>query len=450
MANEWRNVYFVGIGGIGMSALARYFNTRGVKVSGYDRTPTALTALLQAEGIEVRFTEDVDSLPEGIDLVVRTPAIADSHLELVYFREQGFPILKRAQVLGALTQGRPTLAVAGTHGKTTVSSMIAHLLHASPVGCTAFLGGIATNYQTNFIGGESENAVVEADEYDRSFLHLHPDIAVITAVDPDHMEIYGDLAAIEDAFLEFSSQIKPGGALVLRHGLPIEARVSPDRLYTYGTNEAGADFQARNLQFGGRVCGFDLISPVENISGLRLKVPGYHNVENATAAIAVAQLMGAGADDIRKALSSYEGVARRFEYVIDTPELVFIDDYAHHPKEVEAVLTSVRDLYPDRRITAVFQPHLFTRTRDFADEFAASLSLADEVMLLDIYPAREEPIEGVTSTMLIERMRDCKRDLVSKDELTRRLLDRRPQVLLTIGAGDIGALIGPLARRLGQ
>jgi UDP-N-acetylmuramate--alanine ligase len=448
MISQWRKVYFVGIGGIGMSALARYFNARGVAVSGYDRTPTPLTARLQSEGIEVRFDIDVATLPTDVDAVIRTPAIGDAHLELVFFRERGIPVYKRAEVLGAITSASRTLAVAGTHSKTTVSSMIAHLLASSPVGCTAFLGGVAANYGSNFIGGTSDNAVVEADEYDRSFLHLHPALAVITAVDPDHLEIYGDLSAIEDSFVQFTNQIESGGALVLRHGLHVRSRIRTDRVYTYGIDEPEADFIATNLRFDGRTCYFDVRSPIASLTDLRLEVPGYHNVENATAAIAIAQLMGAEQADIAAALATYLGVARRFEYIVDTADLVFIDDYAHHPREVEAVLTSVRAMYPGRRITAIFQPHLFTRTRDFAAEFADSLSLADETLLLDIYPAREEPIEGVTSQMLLERMNGSEHALVSKEALQEHLLAKRPDVLLTIGAGDISALVGPLSGAL--
>ena len=444
------HLYFVGIGGIGMSALARWFRHYGCTVAGYDRTPTSLTDALVSEGIVVHFDDAVSRIPAPFRtpsdrvLVVYTPAVPADHQELNYFRTHGFTLLKRSQVLGMLTQNLFTVAVAGTHGKTTTSSMIAHVLTEGGRNCTAFLGGITQNYNTNLLLGNAAAGepvmVAEADEYDRSFLALYPDVAVVTSMDADHLDIYGTHDELKKSFRDFVAQIKPGGRLFRREGLPLTAAVETVDFALDGS----AGYAARNVRQEGHTFRFDVATPAGDLEGFSLQMPGFHNVENATAATAVALHLGLEADVIKKALASFRGVKRRFEYVLVNDKNVFIDDYAHHPTEIEAFLRSVRALYPGRHVTAVFQPHLYSRTRDFADGFAQSLELADRLLLLEIYPARELPMPGVTSEMILEKVRLADKALCPKSELLRRLQEVPLDVLVTIGAGDIDKYVRPI------
>lgn len=447
-------VYFIGIGGIGMSALARWFNTNGYQVAGYDRTPSSLTDQLEAEGIAVHYEDEVNAIPTAFRekvsdiLVVYTPAVPANSKELNFFRENGHSLKKRSQVLGLLTQNLFTIAVAGTHGKTTTSSMVAHVLKASGNDCTAFLGGITQNYQTNLLlsnarSTEESVVVVEADEYDRSFLTLYPDIAIINSVDPDHLDIYGDPDAVTSSYNEFIRQIKPGGKLVVKKGLPLTFPKDNIRVFEFSGSEE-ADFRALNIRIKDASFWFDVQTPDSFIPDVQLQVPGFHNVENALAAMAVAIQIGIPVDKIKEAICTFKGVKRRFEYIIKSTYLVYIDDYAHHPAEVEALLKSVRALYPDKKISAVFQPHLYTRTRDFADGFASSLSLADQVLLLDIYPARELPIEGVSSQLIFDRITSPEKIMCSKNNLLEYLNNSKIEVLITMGAGDIDQCITPI------
>ncbi|MBA2663160.1 MAG: UDP-N-acetylmuramate--L-alanine ligase [Bradymonadaceae bacterium] len=446
--NDFKRLYFIGIGGIGMSALARYFHHRGARVCGYDRSPSVLTAELEAQGIGVQFDGARSQAPADVDLVVITPAIPEHHPQLRFYREQGYAIKKRAELLGEVTESMFTIAVAGTHGKTTTSAMIAHILKRSPLDCTAFLGGICTNYASNFLAGPGNVAVVEADEYDRSFLHLRPNVAIITSTDADHLEIYGDAQAMQDAFVEFCGRIVDGGTLFMRHGLPIASRIGLPNSRTYAWCPRGSDYHARAIRMEGATCYFDVKSPVEYISDLALRMPGYHNIENAVAAVAVTQALGVSARLIRDALGSFRGVKRRFEFVCDSPELVFIDDYAHHPTELRALLGGVRAIYPRRKITLVFQPHLFSRTRDLAAGFAESLALADELILLDIYAAREEAIAGIDARWLLDQIPMRNRSHCTLEQLAQRLQSSELDVLVTAGAGDIGQQIDSLKAAL--
>ena len=446
------SVYFLGIGGIGMSALARWFRHNGKAVSGYDRTATPITDALQSEGIAVHFEDDtalitprVKRAKEGV-LVVYTPAIAADHREKSWLAQQGYEMMKRAEVLGSITRNMKTIAVAGTHGKTTTGSMIVHLLKTAGIDCAGFLGGIATNYNTNMILNEAEEsvAVVEADEFDRSFLTLSPCMAVVTAMDADHLDIYGDKDSLKTSFRQFVGQINSGGKLFAKAGVGSRI-VGENPAYQhrdYGLSEA--TISAENLRIEEVSFVFDYVDGREMIEGIRLNVPGYHNVENMLASIAVARSFGANEEAIRQGAGSYAGVKRRFEYVIKTDDLVFIDDYAHHPAEIKAFLQSVRDLYPEKKLTAVFQPHLFTRTRDFAEGFSKSLSLAHELIMLDIYPAREAPIAGVTSEMILKKVAPEKKMISSKEALISNLINWQPEVLLTFGAGDIDQLVQPI------
>ena len=441
--NSLRSVYFVGAGGIGMSALLRYFLSKGKNVGGYDRTPSELTAKLIEEGADIHYEECVDLIPmpfrdRETTLVVYTPAVPSDHAELVYFRENGFEIQKRAQVLGLLTRTERGLCVAGTHGKTTTSTMAAHLLHQSHVGCNAFLGGISKNYGTNLLLSEtSDFVVIEADEFDRSFHHLTPYASVITATDADHLDIYGTHEDYVLGFRKYSSLIRPGGFLVIKKGLESVADVQEGvTVYTYSI-DAG-DFHAENIRIGGGEIVFDFVSPLGNVSGIQLGVPVYVNIENGVAAMALAQIAGATADELREAMPKFRGVDRRFDFKIKNDRIVFLSDYAHHPEEIRQSASSLRMLYPDRKLTAVFQPHLYTRTRDFYEEFAESLSLLDEVILLDIYPARELPLPGVTSRLIYDRLRPgVERCLCKKEELLELLAGKKLDVLVTLGAGDV-------------
>ena len=449
------SVYFVGIGGIGMSALARWFKHNGKRVSGYDRTPTELTSRLAQEGIEIHFTDDINLIDAEVkanaegSLIIYTPAIPKDHSELNWLRDNDYEVLKRSQVLGIITQNMRSVAVAGTHGKTTTSSMVVHLLKESGFDVAGFLGGISANYDTNMILNDSSEAiaVIEADEFDRSFLTLHPEWAVVTAADADHLDIYGHKDALKDSFRDFIKKIKKEGKLFVKNELATEL-ISDESLNYEGYALANASITAENIRFEDASFIFDYKNGEKTIEGIRLNVPGYHNVENMLAAISVSRHLGADEDSIKKAVESYRGVRRRFEFIIKRDDLIFIDDYAHHPVEITALLRSVRDLFSGKKLTAVFQPHLFSRTRDFAAEFSESLSLADEVILLDIYPARELPMEGVNSEMLMANI-SCDRKMISsKGSLIENIKAWQPEVLLTIGAGDIDKLVQPIKSAL--
>ena len=435
------SIYFIGIGGIGMSALARYFKSRGANVSGYDRSETPLTIQLVAEGISIHYHEAVEEIPKEVDVVVYTPAIPANHSELVYYQTNGYQVVKRSDVLQWITEQSFNICVAGTHGKTTVSTMIAHLLRHSNYGCNAFLGGIAANYNTNFWSSTREVSVIEADEYDRSFLKLSPDIAVITAVDPDHLDIYGTAEEVEKAYEAFSKKVKHGGVLVKQKGIESSVQLLADTTYTYSGKELTADVYATNIRVVNGSYHFDVTGASCNIPQLILSMGGLHNIENAVAAITVANQLGISADAIRNALADFKGVKRRFEYKIREEGQVLIDDYAHHPEELRALITGVKSIFPDQRITLVFQPHLYSRTRDLCDAFAESLDLADEVILLPIYPARELPMEGVSSEMIFEKMQHAAVQILSKADCLQRIVRERPSLLVMAGAGDIDQLI---------
>ncbi|MBO0950469.1 UDP-N-acetylmuramate--L-alanine ligase [Fibrella forsythiae] len=441
-----RNVYFLGIGGIGMSALARWFLVNGYTVAGYDRTATPLTNALASEGVSIHFEEDVEQIPAEFrnnpeqTLVVYTPAVPKTHAEYIYLTENGFTLQKRSQVLGWLAGRMTTIGVAGTHGKTTTSSMVAHLLRQAGVNCAAFLGGITQNYGTNFLLNEPADdlskviCVVEADEFDRSFLTLFPQYAIVTSTDADHLDIYGDHNSVLDSFAAYVSQIKPSGILFQREGLDLADKTAA-QVRTYSLHKGM--YHAANLRIEKARFVFDLIYPGGTINDVRMMIPGFHNVENAVAAGAVALETGVSPEAVREGLNTYRGVKRRFEYILDTDEIVFIDDYAHHPAEVQAFLSSVKALYPDRELTVIFQPHLFSRTRDFAEGFAESLSLADNLILLDIYPARELPIEGVTSDLILRNVTSQSKQISTKEALPGVLREIKPSLLVTVGAGDI-------------
>ena len=441
--NTLKAVYFIGAGGIGMSALVRYFLSKGKTVGGYDRTPTELTRKLEEEGASIHYEDNVEGISQDFldaqtTLVVYTPAIPAEHKELTFFRQQGFEVQKRAQVLGMLTRTERGLCVAGTHGKTTTSTLAAYLLDHSHVGCNAFLGGISKNYGTNLLLSDtSDFVVIEADEFDRSFHWLTPYASVITATDSDHLDIYGDHAAYVESFRKYTSLIRPDGYLIVKKGIDLTPDVQPGvTVYTYATNEG--DFHATNIHTGNGEITFDYVSPLGNINGIRLGVPVYVNIENGIAAMALAQIAGATADEIRAAMPGFRGVDRRFDFKLKNDRIVFLSDYAHHPAEIRQSVYSMRMLYPDRKITAVFQPHLYTRTRDFYKDFADSLSLLDEVILLDIYPAREEPIAGVSSRLIYDHLRPgIERSLCHKEDLLDTLRNKKLDVLITLGAGDI-------------
>lgn len=447
-----KSIYFIGIGGIGMSALARYFRHLGAQVHGYDRTPTDLTRALEAEGMHIHYEEDVRYIPERVDLVVWTPAVPQEHAELAWFRRHGYPVLKRAELLGLISRSKRCLAVAGTHGKTTTSSLLTWLARRAGVDTTAFLGGIAVNFDSNFVLGSGEWVVVEADEYDRSFLQLEPELAVIHSLDPDHLDIYGSPQAVVEAYSRFARQIKPGGVLLYKHGLPLEEvaaelRNSGRRVLTFGI--AAGNYRAANLCAKDGYTLFDLSTDTEHWKGLRLALPGKHNVENAAAAWAAVHAAGLFSPALPDALAHFAGVKRRFEFVVRRPDVIYVDDYAHHPTELEATIQAARWLFAGKKITGAFQPHLYSRTRDFAAAFAAALDQLDTCYLLPIYPAREQPIEGVSSDLLFNQM--CLSDkklLPTKEALLEEIRLRRPEVLLTMGAGDIDTLAKPLAQLL--
>ncbi|HEV7381537.1 MAG TPA: UDP-N-acetylmuramate--L-alanine ligase [Dyadobacter sp.] len=450
---DWKYIYFVGIGGIGMSALARWFKSNGFHVAGYDKTATVLVNTLVQEGIPVNLEDEVTAIPAEFiadpdqTLVIYTPAVPVQHKQMLYFRDHNFLILKRSQVLGILTKNLRTVGVAGTHGKTTTSSMVAHILRDAGVNSTAFLGGITQNYATNLLLNEpTENlesvvCVVEADEYDRSFLTLFPEIGIVTSTDADHLDIYGKHEAVLESFKEYVSQIDDHGVLFMRHGLEL-ADSTKAKVFTYSLHEG--DYHAADIRIENARFVFDIIHPDGVIGGIGMVIPGYHNIENSIAAAATALYLGVTPENVKKALESYRGVKRRFEYQVETNDIVYIDDYAHHPSEIEAFLNSVKALYPGKHITAIFQPHLFTRTRDFADGFAKSLSIADRILLLDIYPAREMPIEGVNSELLLGKIEISDKRMVSKEEILQTLSDISSEIVVTIGAGDIDTLVGPI------
>lgn len=441
--NAIKAIYFIGAGGIGMSALVRYFLSKGKKVGGYDRTPSELTEKLIEEGALIHYEDNVDLIEEDFrdkqtTLVVYTPAIPASHTEFVWFKEQGFIIQKRSQVLGMLTRSGKGLCVAGTHGKTTTSTMAAHLLHQSHVECNAFLGGISKNYGTNLLlSDKSEYVVIEADEFDRSFHWLTPFATVITATDADHLDIYGTKEAYLESFAHYTSLIQPGGALIMREGIELNPRQQKGvNLYTY-SREKG-DFHAENVRIGNGEIVFDYISPLGNIKNIQLGVPVAINIENGIAAMALAQLSGATPEEIKEAMASFHGVDRRFDFKIKNDKVVFLSDYAHHPEEIKQSILSMRALYADKKLTGIFQPHLYTRTRDFYQEFADSLSLLDEVILTEIYPARELPIEGVSSQLIYNHLRPgIEKSICRKEDITTILKKKKIEVLMTLGAGDI-------------
>lgn len=438
-----KSVYFIGAGGIGMSALVRYYLAKGLNVGGYDKTPSELTEQLIKEGAQIHYEDNISAVPECFKqkedtLVVYTPAIPAEHGELVYFQTNGFNIKKRAQVLGLLTQEHKGLCVAGTHGKTTTSTMTAHLLHQSHVDCNAFLGGISKNYGTNYILSEkSDYVVIEADEFDRSFHWLRPYMTVITATDPDHLDIYGTKEAYLESFRHYTTLIQPGGALIIHKGLEMKANVaSTVKVYEYSRNEG--DFHAENIRIGGGEVVFDFVSPISNIKDVKLGVPISINIDNGVAAMAMAQLNGVSNEEIKRGMESFRGVDRRFDFKVKTDKMVFLSDYAHHPNEINQSVKSVRELYKDKKIAAIFQPHLYTRTRDFYKEFADSLSLLDTVYLCDIYPAREQPIPGVTSKIIYDNLRDgMEKYLIHKEDILNIAKTGDFEVLISLGAGDI-------------
>lgn len=467
--NDIKAVYFVGIGGIGMSALARFFNEKGVKVSGYDKTGTVLTAQLEAEGIEVMLEDEVDRIPKDVQLVVYTPAIPKEHKGYQYYLQNGYSVVKRSDVLQIITQSSLNICVAGTHGKTTISTMTGHLLCHSGFGCNAFLGGIAVNYNRNFWASDNNVCVVEADEYDRSFHKLSPDIAVITSMDADHLDIYGTAEAMEEAFIEFTRKIKPDGWLISKYGLKRTNDLVADNHISYHLRNPNATVYAKNLQVKNGGYLFDAVVKEWVLNDVQLNIGGLHNVENALAAIAVAHILKIDDEKIRDAVAAFKGVKRRFEYVIAPGEadVVFIDDYAHHPEELRALITGARSLFGEKKLSLVFQPHLFTRTRDLADGFAEMLDLADEVYLLPIYPARELPIDGVTSELILNKMKLEKKQVITKEELLAKVQQLVREdfnlsgdsssplgggwegaVFITAGAGDIDAMLPELKKIL--
>ncbi len=449
--NNIKEVYFIGIGGIGMSALARYFKARGAKVSGYDKTETALTKQLMQEGIAVHYEDDEKHIAKDAGLVVYTPAIPKGHKGLLYYQQGGYTLLKRSEVLGEITKSSFNICVAGTHGKTTITTMTAHLLRHSGYGCNAFLGGIAANYNSNFWSSERNVCVVEADEYDRSFLKLHPDIAVIGAMDADHLDIYGTEDEMQQAFIDFAGKIKKGGVLFSKRGLIRENELKADHHFTYSLQNNNADVYAANIsnKEGGYV--FDVHIKGEWLKNIELNMGGLHNIENAVAAISIAKQVGIEDERIKAAVAAFKGVKRRFEYIIppsDNNTTVYVDDYAHHPAELEALIKGAKLLFADKKCTVVFQPHLFSRTRDFAETFAASLDLADEVILLPVYPARELPVEGVSSKLIFDKMKNENKHLMDKEAalswIKNKYDQNKPNLLITAGAGDIDQLAQPV------
>lgn len=449
--NSYKNIYFIGIGGIGMSAIAKYYKFKGCNVSGYDKTPSELTGELIAEGIGVHYEDNTDFIPKDVEntLVVYTPAIPHDLKELLYVQEHGYTLLKRSKTLGEIAKGQRCLAVAGTHGKTTTSTLLAHIFTDSKVGCSAFLGGISKNYDTNLLVSHNPTIVAEADEFDRSFLQLFPEIAVITAMDADHLDIYGDLKHVHEAFQAFAGQVS--GTVITKLGLDITPNHTKARIMRYSYNDPRADFYADNLRKDE--CGyftFNLKYPDGVIKDCRVGVPGWVNVENAVAASAIALVYGIDPEAIRHALGTFLGVKRRFDIHVNRPGCAYIDDYAHHPNEISTAISSMRDIFPGRRLTAIFQPHLYTRTRDFADEFAKALSAVDKLILLDIYPAREEPIPGVSSRLIFDKVTAPEKVLLKKEMLMKYLEDEKIDTLITFGAGNIDRFIPQITDMLSK
>ena len=443
-----KRIYFLGIGGIGMSALARYFNARGVNVSGYDRTETVLTKQLASEGIAIHYEDHTGLIDKEAELVVYTPAIPKDHQELNYLLHHAYTVVKRSDVLGMITNSSFNICVAGTHGKTTTSTMIAHILRDSGYGCNAFLGGIAANYNSNFWSHERNVCVVEADEYDRSFLKLSPDVAIITAMDPDHLDIYGTAENVEQAFIDFSARVKDGGLLLSKYGLKRGRELKARNHKTYHLQEAAADVHAADIRVNSGSYTFHVVATEWTLTDVALNMGGMHNIENMVAAITVAKHLGIDDEKIRSAVGSFKGVKRRFEFIVKKDDRVFIDDYAHHPDELRALITGAKKMFTGKKCTVIFQPHLFTRTRDFADGFAESLDLADELVLLPIYPARELPIAGVTSQMILDRMKNTNRQLIEKERLAEWVKANKTELLITAGAGDIDTLVEPIKNSL--
>ena len=439
-----KNIYFIGIGGIGMSAIARYYNAKGFNVSGYDKTPSPLTESLENEGIQVHYEDNTDFIPKDKEntLVIYTPAIPKDMGELVYVQKQGYRVIKRSQMLGEITRGQRCMAVAGTHGKTTTSTLLSHIFTASGEGCSAFLGGISKNYDSNLLIHENDVVAVEADEFDRSFLQLFPEIAVITSMDADHLDIYGDEAHIRQAFKDFASQVS--GTVIAKYGLDITTEDTNAKIMTYSYGKAEADFYAEPLENGH----FNLHYPGGIIEDCVVGIPGWVNIENATGAAAIGLTYGLDPQKVKEAIASFSGVKRRFDLQVKKEDCVYIDDYAHHPEEISAALSSIRNSYPEMKLTAVFQPHLYTRTRDFAPEFAQALSKADKLILLDIYPAREEPIPGVTSEIIFNDVTCKEKVLLKRAELMDYLKNEDIELLVTLGAGDIDRFVGQIADML--
>jgi len=446
--DDIKKLYFIGIGGIGMSALARYFKGRNVEIYGYDKTRTPLTEKLSTEGMTIHYQECISQIPKGIDAVVWTPAIPNEHIELQWFKQNNFPLFKRSEMLGIISRSMKTIAIAGTHGKTTTTTILTHILRTGGVDCTAFLGGIAGNFDSNFVEGKSDWVVVEADEFDRSFLTLSPDIALVTSMDADHLDIYGNHDDMLDGFTEFVGKVEDGGTAYLKHGLSIKH--FPEKVNiienAYGINCGKAQAQNIHVENGNFV--FNIENEENTIRDLRFTLAGKHNVENATAAILIAKKIGVTDEAIREALATFKGIKRRFETIIKNENITFIDDYAHHPEELKAAIRAAKMLFPNEKITGVFQPHLYTRTRDFADGFAAALDELDEPILLPIYPARELPIEGVNSEMIFNKMKNLNKKITTKEALFDILNIKKIKVLLTLGAGDIDALVPKIAEQI--
>lgn len=443
------SIYFLGIGGIGMSALARYFKRSGVRVSGYDKTPTALTEQLQTEGMEIHFDDDITKIPAGIELIIFTPAVPKELNEYQHLLKSGLLIKKRAEILGELTKDKKTIAVAGTHGKTTVSALIAHLLAHSGLGCNAFLGGISKNYHTNLLTSDnSEWMVVEADEYDKSFLQLHPDIGIITSADADHLDIYGNLESLRTTFGQYASNIKNKGILILKNGVDLDLKDLVNKEIVQYSKTIPTDFHAENIRLENEKYIFDFITPDKALPDVVSGLPGEVNIENAIAAMTAAHLAGVTDEALKSGLATFTGMERRFDIQVKTDKVIYIDDYAHHPEEIRATVSSVRKMHPSKKITGIFQPHLFSRTRDFANEFARSLELLDEIILLPIYPAREKPIEGVNSEMLLDRIHKKEKMICTKENLVYLIAKKKIEVLMTLGAGDIDQLVNPIKNYL--
>lgn len=443
MTGHLRVIYFLGIGGIGMSALARYFHANNIQVYGYDRSETPLTKALKEEGIIIHHAQDDIQKVENIGLVIYTPAIHEDAPVMKFCKEKNFPLFKRSDVLEVITQGGYNICIAGTHGKTTITTLTAHILRDSGYGCNAFLGGISVNYKTNFWRSDNPCFVVEADEYDRSFLKLSPNVAVITAMDPDHLDIYGTGEEVENAFIAFSKKLAPDGCLIIHDGLKRANELTAATKLIYAIHE-GVDIFTTNIRVENHAFVFDVIFKNEFIPEVRLNMGGRHNIENALAAVAIAKYLGLDNEKIRQAVASFKGVIRRFDYIIQTNKRVLIDDYAHHPEELKALISGIKEFYPTKKCVLVFQPHLYSRTRDLADAFAQSLDMADEVVLLPLYPAREEPMDGVSSDLILQKMKLSNKQLVEKDALQAYIRASNPEVLVMAGAGDIDALVAPM------